>query len=424
MYTIITLLAFIIIFYKKLSRSPITVVFILALAIKVVVPYYYYNMHSLVLLFPDVLSAISIFLILQFSLIKESNGSVLVNNIHYIKAGKKYIYGIILIAPLMWFLFWFPAIYEGKGLPLFSAITENHIVAHDLRVFLTKESAFGVMVDIIGKVFFSILFLTLGFFISKQNLIVKIYSFSIIFLTLIVSFSYFQKAFPFNLLLVFIIGVALSGSMTKYKWLIVGFTCAILLLLISRLYGDSLDIALLKFQDLFFRRLGRVPILVYEAYIDYGQQYGSEYLKHNFIINKSPSNPALPMVIYNHMNYGSSPTGWANGYFVGDVFVNFGTAGVVLISTFIGYIIKQGNLLIVRRRINISFIVALMSIVSFSIIIPGNAFFAFSVQFFLVVFIASNLINKHLYFCQGKFVIKTMRVKMKKTANSKHLILK
>jgi len=129
-------------------------------------------------------------------------------------------------------------------------------------------------------------------------------------------------------------------------------------------------------------------------------------------------------VIYNHMNYGSSPTGWANGYFVGDVFVNFGTTGVVLISTFIGYIIKKGNLLLVRQRINISFIVALMSIVSFCIIIPGNAFFAFSVQFFLVVFIASNLINKYLYFCQGKFVIKTMRVKMKKTANSKHLILK
>lgn len=407
MYTIFTLLFTIIIFRKNILRSPITAVFILAFLIKVAVPFYYFTKYSELSLLADVLASISIFIIIWVSVLKKSKSTLPINSANAMDMKKKYYITAMLLMPFAWVLFWLPALYEGVQLPLWAVFSEDHKIAHNLRVFITKETRFGFTIDFVGKVLFPILLLTLGFSLKKQNKSEKITTILLVIMTMIVSFSYFQKAFPFNLLLVFVLGLALGKSMTKGKWIGVAVICAVLLLLVGRLYGSDFTIGFLKFQDLFFRRLGRVPVIVYEAYIDYGVINGPKFLEYNYLLNKSPANPALPMVIYRFMEYGGSGTGWANGYFVGDAFINFGYAGVIFVSAFIGYIVRLGNTLIANERVNISFIVAMMSVVSFCMILPGNAFFAFSVLFFLVIFAVSRITNQIVILRSGKVILKT-----------------
>ena len=177
----------------------------------------------------------------------------------------------------------------------------------------------------------------------------------------------------------------------------------------SSLYSTDFIIGVLKFEDLLFRRLGKTPVVVYLAYIDYGNVYGIQALEYNFILNKTSQTPALPMVIYQFMSYGTSASGWANGLYVGDLFVNFGMIGVAVISCFIGYIIRLGNSFVYQARYNLSFLLGLMAIVMFSLILPGNSFFAFSTFFYLLLFLASNFINRFVRIRKSQIVLKVKR---------------
>jgi hypothetical protein len=197
--------------------------------------------------------------------------------------------------------------------------------------------------------------------------------------------------------------------MSKSSWGKFALICAVLLLLVSSLYSTDFSIGVLKFQDLLFRRLGKTPVIVYLAYIDYGNVYGIQALEYNFILNKTPQTPALPMVIYQFMSYGTSATGWANGLYVGDLFVNFGMIGVAVISCFIGYIIRLGNSFVYQARYNLSFLLGLMAIVMFSLNLPGNSFFGFSTFFYLLLFLASNFINRFVRIRKSQIVLKVKR---------------
>jgi len=178
---------------------------------------------------------------------------------------------------------------------------------------------------------------------------------------------------------------------------------------VSTLYGSDLSIGILKFQDLLFRRLGKTPVMVYLAYIDYGSLYGAQALEYSFVLNKTPENPALPMVIYQFLSYGTSSTGWANGLYVGDLFVNFGMVGVMVFSLFIGYILRLGNRFVYQARYNVSFLLGLMAIVMFALNLPGNSFFGFSTFFYLLLFLASNFVNRFVRIRKTQIVLKVKR---------------
>lgn len=406
MITVYTFIVLVILYGRSLMRSRITAIFLLAYLIKVIFPFYYFSLNSEIDLFADLLSAASLLIITVVSVFYGGYSKKGDLNIYL---HKKYVHGAMLILPFTWLLFLSPALIELTPPPLYLALNDDYIGAHLSRVYITKSSTFGVVIDIIGKVVFPILLLILSASYKTQGKSERLLSYILLVLTLFVSFSYFQKAFPFILILIFVLGLSLCGYMSKSSWGKFALICAVLLLLVSSLYSTDLSIGVLKFQDLLFRRLGKTPVLVYLAYIDYGNVHGIQALEYNFILNKTSQTPALPMVIYQFMSYGTSATGWANGLYVGDLFVNFGMIGVAVISCFIGFIIRLGNSFVYQARYNLSFLLGLMAIVMFSLNLPGNSFFAFSTFFYLLLFLASNFINRFVRIRNSQIVLNVKR---------------
>jgi len=406
MMTVYTFAVLVIIFGRVLFRSRITAIFLLSYLIKVVFPFYYFSLNSEINLFADLLSSASLVIIASMSV---SYNRILKNSNLNIYLNKKYIHGAMVILPLSWLFFLGPALIELTPPPLYLAVTGDYIGAHLSRVYITKSSTFGVVIDIVGKVVFPILLLVLSASYKTQGKSERTLTYFYLAVTLFVSFAYFQKAFPFILILIFVLGLSLCGYMSKSSWTKFGFVCATLLLLVSTLYGSDLSIGILKFQDLLFRRLGKTPVMVYLAYIDYGSLYGAQALEYSFVLNKTPENPALPMVIYQFLSYGTSSTGWANGLYVGDLFVNFGMVGVMVFSLFIGYILRLGNRFVYQARYNVSFLLGLMAIVMFALNLPGNSFFGFSTFFYLLLFLASNFVNRFVRIRKTQIVLKVKR---------------
>jgi hypothetical protein len=401
--TVYTYIAIVVIFRQHLFHSKITSIFLLSYLIKVVFPFYYFSLNSEINLFADLLSSVSLSFIVSISLLSSG---VLSKSNPNIYLNKKYIYGAMLFLPVTWLLFIIPALIELSPLPLYLALNGDYIGAHLSRVYITKSSTLGVLVDIVGKVVFPIFLLVISLSYKTQSKSERFITYLCLLLTLFVSFLYFQKAFPFILILIFTLGLSLCGYLSKLSWVKFGLVCAVLLLFVSTLYGSDISNGILKFQDLLFRRLGKTPVLVYLAYVDYGNLYDIKLLENNFILNKTPQNPALPMLIYQFMSYGNSATGWANGLYVGDLFVNFGIVGVVAISLLIGYIIRLGNRFLYQARYNLSFLLGLMAIIMLSLSLPGNSFFGFSTFFYLFLFLVSNFINRFVNIRKPKIVLK------------------
>ena len=406
MITVYTFIFLILICGRSLLKSRITSIFLLSYLIKVVFPFYYFSKNSEIDFFADLLAASSL-AIITFASISFSGYSKKVDLNIYLS--KSYVHGAMLMIPIAWLAFLLPALIEQTLPPLYLALNGDYIGAHISRVYITKSSTFGVMIDIVGKVFFPILLLILSTSYKTQGKSERFISYLLLIVTLLVSFSYFQKAFPFILILIFVLGLSLCGYMSKSSWIKFGIICAVLLLMVSTLYSPDIGIGILKFQDLLFRRLGKTPVIVYLAYIDYGNFYGSQFLEFNFILNKTSQTPALPMVIYQFMSYGTSSTGWANGLYVGDLFVNFGITGVAIISFFIGYLIRLGNKFIYEARYNLWFLLGLMAILMFCLNLPGNSFFGFSTFFYILLFLGSNFINRHIRIRKSKIVFKINR---------------
>lgn len=406
--TITTILSYIF-FCRK--RGAVTKFFLLAFLIKVVVPMYYYNKNIGLTLQADILAALSTFIIVITSVVyfQQEHGSNLAYTTE-VNFSKKYFLVALILLPVLWIVFWVPSLGESLPLPLTEAIFNSHTNAQTLRIFLTKESSLGVLAEIVGKVIFPLVFLVFGLSIKKLNPLEKFWSFLLGILTIVVSFSYFQKGIPFTLILMFVVGLALAKSMTRFSWVLMGISCAILLLLVSRLYVSDFSHAFLKFQDLFFRRLGLVPIKVYEAYLSYGQEYGPLFLKHNFILNKSGESQALPMIIYQYMKYGHSNVGWANGYFVGDAYVNFGVFGVLATSFVVGLVVRAGNYFVRANDIDVFYIIGSICLMSFCFVLPGNAFYGFSVQFFMFLFFICFIASRISVSKSGGFLYKANNV--------------
>jgi hypothetical protein len=388
--TVYSFLAIILLLHRRLSRSPMTCIFLLGCLIKVIYPFYYFSKNSDISVIGDMMAASSIVIVVFFSLsnIRKAHGDRIV-------IAKRYIHSAMILLPIMWLIFFVPMIFRFEMPPLWMALCGDPIAAHDARVFITKSTMGGYLIEFIGKVIFPMLLLVLSISLNSQNKSERIISYFLLSLTAIVSFSYFQKAFPFTLIIIFVIGLSISGYMSKKKWLLFGVIFAILLLLVSVSASSGFDIGILKFQDLLFRRMGKTPVIVYEAYIEFGQEYEPAFLEHSFILNKTPNNQALPMVIYEYLSYGTSDTGWANGFYVGDLFVNFGIAGVLVSSIIIGKIINIGNKTISKSKYNLSFIVGIMGMAMFCLSIPGNAFFAFSTFFYIGIFVMCYYLNMH-----------------------------
>jgi len=406
MITVYTFIFLVLIFGGSLLKSKITSIFLLSYLIKVVFPFYYFSQNSEIDFFADLLSASSLVIITLASISFGGYSKKVDLNIYL---SKSYVHVAMLMIPIAWLAFLLPALIEQTLPPLYLALNGDYIGAHLSRVYITKSSTFGVMIDIVGKVFFPILLLVLSTSYRTQSKSERAVTYLLLLVTLFVSFSYFQKAFPFILILIFVLGLSLCGYMSKSSWAKFGIICAVLLLMVSTLYSSDISIGILKFQDLLFRRLGKTPVIVYLAYIEYGSLYGSQILEYNFILNKTSQTPALPMVIYQFMSYGTSSTGWANGLYVGDLFVNFGVTGVVVISFFIGYLIRLGNKFIYEARYNLWFLLGLMAILMFCLNLPGNSFFGFSTFFYILLFLVSNFINRYIRIRKSKIVFKITR---------------
>ena len=151
--------------------------------------------------------------------------------------------------------------------------------------------------------------------------------------------------------------------------------------------------------------MGKTPVLVYIAYIDFGNEYGLKLLENSFILNKSPQTS----VAYDYISissYGDSDTGWANGLYVGDLYVNFGLFGVIIFSILIGLIIKIGNLFIMYSKSNFFYIIGTMSIMMFCLNLPGNSFFSFSTFFYLILFFTCFFIVKNIKYINNLIMTK------------------
>lgn len=403
MITVYSFIFCLLILHRRLIASPMTAVFLLAYLIKVIFPFYYFSQNSEISFISDILAASSLLIVVFLSLTRKKYSR---RTGVEITVDKGHVHGAMFLLPFAWLLFFIPALYEGELPPIWLAVTGDYIGAHDVRVYITKSSTFGLIIDIVGKVVFPILLLFISVSYKSQNRSERVITYFLLISTVIVSFSYFQKAFPFTLILTFAIGLSLCGYMSIRKWVWFGVLCAVLLLLISRLYGSDFGVGALKFQDLLFRRLGKTPVIVYESYIEYGQLYGLAFLEYSFVLNKTPDSPALPMVIYQYMQYGTSSTGWANGLYVGDLFVNFGIYGVVAGSMLIGRIIKMGNNFLRHTRHNIFFLVGLLGMTMFCLALPGNSFFAFSTFFYFFLFLSCYVLNQYVVVRKSEIVIR------------------
>ena len=393
MYTVVTIALILIIYRRKFRYIPVTGIFVFSYIVKVGLPFYYYTKYSEMELFSDLLSVASFVTIFLVSSVGRYNKCSLSDQV---RVTNKFYYGSIALLLVSWFLFFVPVIKEGVNVPILEAIFGDSGLAHNLRVYISKESSLGFMIDLVGKVLFSGIVFVLGIAFKNQAWEGKAFSIFMVLCTMVVSVSYFQKAFPFGVLLFFLFGMLFGRGMTASKALTaLAFSAVCLYLLSSLFVADPAD-TILKFQDLFFRRLGRTPVLVYEAYLDYGNLNGLALLEYNFVLNKTPTSPALPMLIYDHMSYGDSATGWANGLFIGDAYVNFGVSGVIAVSVFIGLLLRIGNNMSREvNKVNVFFVSALLGIISLCFVVPGNAFFAFSVQFFVMLFLVSFFLYKY-----------------------------
>ena len=118
------------------------------------------------------------------------------------------------------------------------------------------------MIDIVGKVFFPILLLVLSTSYRTQNKSERAITYLLLLVTLFVSFSYFQKAFPFILILIFVLGLSLCGYMSKSSWAKFELSVWVLLLMVSTLYSSDISIGILKFQRSVIQRVRKDRIIV------------------------------------------------------------------------------------------------------------------------------------------------------------------
>lgn len=387
MVTIISFFVSLFAVRKRLSASPVTMLFVVALLIKIVMPFWLYKELSLL---ADLLAALSIVIIILVSTVnirkKTDDGLPRKFKVNFSQT--------IALLSLGNFLFLFPLIYSFSLPPILVSINDGYLSGHDLRIHFTKEHPLAVLISLGGKFLVPISILALGFAYNGLNKSGKRLAEFLIVLSALIASFYLQKALPITTSLIFFLGLLLAGQITRRQIFFGAVIALASIFMLSRLFVENWSDAFTKFNDLVLRRLGKVPAQVYDSYIQFKEENGVILLESSFQFFGKNAEP-LPTRIYHYMAYGSNDVGWANGFFVGDAYVNFGVLGVIFCSFIVGFLIRIGNKRVVRtKKITLSKLIMYVSICSVCFYLPGNAFFSGTIFFFIFLFVGIFLLEK------------------------------
>lgn len=314
---------------RKNYYSPISLILFLVMGVKVILPMLYVNYRyanrDLIDSHTDLIACLSIVLIILVSLKRRKKCSF---DIPTVEVNRGVLYFIFVAGIILQLA---PSILEAKILPVYYLFKGEPGLAHEARLYFTKHSNFSFMIDISQRLLLPISIVLLA--ANNSKIMLKR---TLLFIALVVSSAYFQKASPINLLVIYVLSLLMVGKMSVRNALLF----SLIILAIIYMFALSFGVGNAKFYDLIFRRMMYVPIHVFSAYMEYGNEYGPIFLQNSFTSLRGSSEPPLPMLIYQYMDYGGSKVGWANGMYIGDLFVNFGLIGVLIFSLLIGVFVR------------------------------------------------------------------------------------
>lgn len=363
-----------------------TGVFFAVISVKLLIPYIYVSLvhpEDYYSKLPEYLAVLSICIVTLFSLRPRTLSDV--EPLGDININKIYIIFLFIFGGFLQIL---PGIMALEQVPIFNLFEGDPHMAHENRIYLTKISNLKYFIDIAQRIIFPMVAVLLA--VNKTSM--RSHKF-ILTTMLLLSSIYFQKAAPINILILYILFRYFSGQL-KAKCIIIYFS---VIIAIIYLFSSSYGVGNAKFFDLIFRRLMAVPIQVYNAYIDYGSAFGPKFLQHNFTSITGSDESPLPIEIYKFMKYGESEVGWANGFYVGDIFVNFGISGVIICSIFIAAFVKQFNLNGQLVKTPSLYIASLLFATGFIYYLGNNGLFSTTLVFFAAVAIILNIMSRYKY---------------------------
>ena len=367
--TLISIIIMMLLSIKGRERNVFTWVFLVVMFFFAGCTFYFSGINNEY----EIIAILSITIIWAFSFKIIGSRKRDLNNAKYIQgfgnlSKDRLFFGVGLLG---FALFLMPML-DGNGLPLYHLMTGEMIVADEMREYYTKVVWYSSILMFI--LYFSLLtnFVYWGARWRCINKLKKIQ---------IVSLVYAQKLNPFILIGGFYIGWIYVNSLNIKMLLMFAAGFLGLLLLVGYLFAGA-DLATTFFMDMILRRLGEVPAKVYVAYIEYGRLNPIQLLNGNFTF--VTGNVPLPVSVYHFMEYGHGELGWANGLYVGDLYVNFGIYGMLLISMLIGVFLRWCNFRFTMIK-NGWGLILFSSVIAFNFFLGSNALFSGIV--FLVIFL-------------------------------------
>lgn len=382
--TIIAVVFFYLLRNKYLVRF--TGVFFAVVTVKLLIPYIYISFvhpERYYSKLPEYLAILSICIVILLSLRprRQSDREALDD----IRINQSYIIVLFILGCALQV---FPGMMALDQVPIYNLLDGEPHKAHENRIYFTKISILRYLIDVAQRIIFPIVAVLLA--VNKRPM--RTHNF-ILTTMLFLSSIYFQKAAPINLFVLYILFRYFSGQV-KARNIIIYFS---VIITIIYLFSISYGVGNAKFLDLIFRRLMAVPIQVYNTYIDYGAAFGPKFLQHNFTSITGSPETALPIEIYKFMKYGESDVGWANGFYVGDIYVNFGTPGVVICSVLIAIFVRQFNLQGQKVKTPSMYVVSLLFATGFIYYLGNNGLFSTTLVFFASVAIILNIMSRYRY---------------------------
>jgi oligosaccharide repeat unit polymerase len=275
---------------------------------------------------------------------------------------------------------------SDHGVPLLYMIMDAVDLANESREYHTKTSWYSVILMVI--LYFSFV-ANSAYWGCRWRYVNSFKRFFIILLMVvlsIISVAYAQKANPFFMIGAFFVGWMHINRLNIRVVFFIALAFAVILFTVGLAFV-GIDSSLEFFLDMLLRRLGEVPAKVYAAYMEYGLQNPIQLLNGNFTF--ITGNTPLPVTIYHFMEYGDSDLGWANGLYVGDLYVNFGVEGVFIFSVVLGYFL--GYLNVKYEQVKNAWGVIIYSLgMAFVFFLGTNALFS-GVMFFVVLLILSSV---------------------------------
>lgn len=352
-----------------MAKAPATFIYLLAMTIGAAIPLQFglgYDLHV------DFIVSISISIVYLTSTLSSKLGKMNYRSLLNRDYRSKY---YLFIASILFLL---PGLTFGE-FPVFVAVKEDLLSANLLREEITKKYfVYSLYLTLVFRFGLMLISFSIGYTFSNQSRSGKIFSIFSLIIAAACSIAYVQKSNPLFVLFSFFLGRLFSGDIRKKTLVLIGLIVPLQLLIIGQVLvgGGGAVIFLL---DITTRRLTDVPLETLVAHFDYAAKQGPLLLAHSFTF--LTGNTPLPRLVYESLG-GGLALGWANSLYVGDVYANFGTVGIIIVNIVLGFIVRIGNRAAVRKEKWFGKTLGLFALGAFLFSLSNNAFFS-GVQFVL-----------------------------------------